>query len=247
MSTFFMRLRRLLFPPRCAACKSLLDWFGDGSPAALCRSCASLWQEEQREVCTVCALPVLSCGCMPEVMQKAKCGGLRRLCYYRSLNEKSIHSRLIYHMKNVRDADAAAFLAAALLPALRELQAESESEERDLLLTYLPRGATAKLESGTDQAEELARALSRLSGIPVCRLILRNRGKNRPQKHLSSEARLRNAKESFRISPKAALSGKTVFLVDDIVTTGAGMAVGTRLLRRAGAKEVYCLSLASVE
>ena len=114
-----------------------------------------------------------------------------------------------------------------------------------MYLTFLPRGNAAKLEYGVDQAEELARALSVLSGIPLKKLIMRRRGKNKQQKKLSFDERIRNANASFRLARRAELSGKTVFLVDDIVTTGAGMAACTRLLRKAGAKNVYCLAAAS--
>ena len=39
--------------------------------------------------------------------------------------------------------------------------------------------------------------------------------------------------------------GKTVFLVDDIVTTGSSMAAAARLLRRKDVTRVVCVAVAS--
>ena len=70
-------------------------------------------------------------------------------------------------------------------------------------------------------------------------------GGGRAQKRLNFQKRLQNAKKSYRICEDADVEGKTVLLVDDIVTSGASMAVGARLLRRAGAAMVVCVALAT--
>ena len=240
------RVRDMLFPRKCAACGELLDWYeAPHSHDVLCSVCLSKWEKEQDKTCGICNKPVIECACMTEEMEKAKCLSYRKLVFYRHATADAVQNRLIFYMKRVRDAEAPIFLAERLLPALEDMRNDSGREPSDLILTYIPRGRNAKLEYGTDQAEQLARALSALSGAPVKRLLLRNRGKNKQQKTLSATARIRNARESFRVAPKAVLDGKTVILVDDIVTTGAGMAACARLLRRAGAKRVYCLSAAS--
>ena len=117
-----------------------------------------------------------------------------------------------------------------------------ESTE-NAVLTYLPRTDRARLYHGTDQACDLARALSRESGIPMRRLLRRRLMRGHEQKTLSAEARLINVRRSIREVTRGDCRGKTVVLVDDIVTTGAGMAQCTRLLRRMGAERVLCLSI----
>lgn len=239
-------IRRLLFPPKCAGCGRLLDWWSeDGSSRAICEKCEELWENEKTDTCDRCAKRVSHCSCMTDFMKQAKCDSFRKLGYYRRTKKDAVMSRLLYRMKRTRDRETAAFLADALLPALREQQAKSRSQSDACLITFIPRGVPAKLETGTDQAEALARALSACAGIRFCRVIQRRRGKNRQQKSLSATARIQNARETFCIDPRCDLSGKICFLVDDIVTTGAGMATCARLLRRAGAKEVHCLSVAS--
>ena len=115
----------------------------------------------------------------------------------------------------------------------------------ETILTYLPRGLLAKFEAGTDQARTLCHALSEELNIPALRLIARAPLRNRQQKHLSLPERRKNAQKTFsaRMDPRAA--GKYVILVDDIVTTGAGMAVCTKRLKRTGVRAVLCAAVAS--
>ena len=66
------------------------------------------------------------------------------------------------------------------------------------------------------------------------------------QKHLSLRAREQNLQGVFHLTKRALLKGKTVILIDDIMTTGATGDVCAELCKGAGAKEVYFLCVASV-
>jgi predicted amidophosphoribosyltransferase len=66
-----------------------------------------------------------------------------------------------------------------------------------------------------------------------------------PQWQLSPIERRRNIKGAFIVTQPELVQGKTVLLVDDILTTGFTLAECARTLRKAGAKEVYGLALAS--
>jgi predicted amidophosphoribosyltransferase len=67
-----------------------------------------------------------------------------------------------------------------------------------------------------------------------------------PQAGLSAAARRRNVREAFAVRRKASVAGKTVTLVDDVVTTGATALACGRELVAAGAREVRLLSVARV-
>ena len=75
-------------------------------------------------------------------------------------------------------------------------------------------------------------------------LLCRKRG-GEEQKKLTPAQRIRNARGSIDLKKNADCRDKVVLLVDDIVTTGNGMARCTKLLRRAGCRAVWALTVAS--
>ncbi len=240
----FERLRNLFFPPKCVACGSLLDWHAP-IREALCPSCRKKWVSEKLDCCEICAKRVTDCCCVTEQMKKAKAVALKKLCYYRHGEADAVQNRIVFSMKRMRDTALYDFLAQEFLPVLQNLQQEYSFDLQDTVITFIPRGHTAKLEQGVDQAEELARALSKSFKTVQRRLIARRPFKSRQQKRLSPAERVKNAKASFRLARGADVKNKTVLLVDDVVTTGAGMAVCSSLLYRAGARAVYCVAVAS--
>ncbi len=102
-------------------------------------------------------------------------------------------------------------------------------------------------ERGYNQAEELAAALCRaLKGKGVeAELrpdILQKRRETGQQKHMGYVARMENAAGAYHVHERKACRGRTVLLVDDILTTGAtGNECAERLLS-AGAEKVYFLT-----
>ena len=232
---------RLLFPPRCAACDVLLDWYDGTETSALCPTCERKLESEARETCTLCERPVSECLCVTELMRKAKCAAFVKLSYYQHGTRESVTNRLAYHVKEKRDRIAERYRAESLWACLRKQLADGEP----LAVTYLPRTRRARAKYGTDQAEALARMLAIAAGARFERALLRSGQGEREQKTLSPAGRRRNAKTSFRWNESVDLQGCTVILVDDIVTTGASMAAGARLLRAAGAKRVICAAIAS--
>ena len=83
----------------------------------------------------------------------------------------------------------------------------------------------------------LARGLSRITGCPVTPDMLVRRRNTVSQGHLSRRARERNVHSAFkvRVVRKPTLRGKTVILIDDVLTTGATAEACTRGLRAGGA------------
>lgn len=99
-----------------------------------------------------------------------------------------------------------------------------------------------------NQAAELARHVAALSCLPFdARCLMRVRA-TRPQVGLSGTARRRNVAGAFRVREDMAaqIAGKTLVLVDDVVTTGATADACARALLAAGAGEVRVLALARV-
>ena len=98
------------------------------------------------------------------------------------------------------------------------------------------------LKRGYNQAEEIARRLSKGLGIPVDPELLLRRAETKAQKKLSSEGRAMNLMGAFQTSRPCPY--RRVILVDDIYTTGATAEACTRTLLSAGAEQVFFISLA---
>ncbi|MCC7147079.1 MAG: ComF family protein [Phycisphaeraceae bacterium] len=96
---------------------------------------------------------------------------------------------------------------------------------------------------GYNQAELIAREISRVNKWPLAAVLRRPR-LTRPQTTVSLSERLRNIQGSFDVG-HVDLRGWSVWLVDDIKTTGATATACARLLRKAGAEKVY-LAVAAV-
>lgn len=95
-----------------------------------------------------------------------------------------------------------------------------------------------------NQAGLMAQAVGHDLGIKVELLTLQRQRATRQQVGMKREERLKNVRDAFVVT--GSVSGKTVLLVDDVLTTGATLEACTKALLQAGAAEVRVLTLARV-
>lgn len=128
------------------------------------------------------------------------------------------------------------------------LSAALPREERFDALTPVPLHWRRQWQRGFNQSEVLARALSRRTGIPTIAALRRVRP-TPAQAGLSNAGRRRNVAAAFASRPSAgaALAGKKILLIDDVMTTGSTAAECARALKRAGAARVALLTVARVD
>lgn len=98
-----------------------------------------------------------------------------------------------------------------------------------------------------NQTEIIASHICRMTNIPVKTNILVKRIHTAPQGRLSREERKYNLKYAFRVRRKEMLAGRSILLVDDILTTGATAEIAAEALKDAGAKRVDLITLARTE
>lgn len=98
---------------------------------------------------------------------------------------------------------------------------------------------------GYNQSELLAKGISELTGMPVIDGVKKIKDRP-PQKALYKADRLKNLQGCFKADGRA-VKGKTLIVVDDIITTGATLDCVSLALKKAGARAVYALTAASVE
>ena len=64
------------------------------------------------------------------------------------------------------------------------------------------------------------------------------------QAHLDQKARIKNLKDAFKVVHPEKIAGKSLLLVDDVLTTGATLAAAAQCLLDAGAKKICVLVIA---
>lgn len=112
------------------------------------------------------------------------------------------------------------------------------------ILTFVPIAPLRRLRRGYDQVALLADAVGSELGITAVRTLRKIRN-TPPQSGIRDVSQRRaNVLGAYKPYHPEILSGKRVLLLDDVITTGATASECARVLLIAGAKEVFCASVA---
>lgn len=112
------------------------------------------------------------------------------------------------------------------------------------VISCVPLSSKRLRRRGYNQAELLAKEIAKSLNIPFMPLLKKNKDNPAQSGAKSAKERLSNVVGVYSLQGKTRLEGKTVLLVDDIVTTGATLSECARMLRKAGAERVYAATLA---
>lgn len=234
---FRMSLSDLFFPPVCGFCEAALR----EADSFLCDNCRDSVERVNEPVCVQCGLPFPGLA----VAGAGRCG--------RCLTDPPPYDRAryaLYYQGAVREALVRFKFAGALHIAFPLSQILSEAFRRHFQLVDLdfmvpvPIHRTRLIHRGFNQVVELAKRLSRDTGIPLDRTSLKKIKDTPPQVGLPRTARVRNLRGSFGIHHSNRIRGRKVLLVDDVATTGSTIAEAARTLMRGGAARVDALVLA---
>ena len=206
--------------------------------------CSDCWRNVRFIVppmCDRCGLPFEG-----EIGVTFECANCREMDLHFSRARSAVAAKgmtleIIHRWKYQRALWFEPFLAGLLIreaaPALRE-------EHWDLIVP-VPLHSVKESEREFNQAQHLAIHLSRATGIPVAKNLVRRVAPTQTQALLSRKERSENVRRAFALNPKAAnFKGKRVVLVDDVLTTGATTSACARRLRKGGAGEVCVWTLA---
>ena len=111
------------------------------------------------------------------------------------------------------------------------------------LIVPVPLHPARKREREFNQAEVLAVLAGRRLGMPVADCLRRKRY-TLTQTHFHREERFENLESAFALRRGAAVCGRSVALVDDVLTTGSTTDACARVLREAGASAVVVITVA---
>jgi ComF family protein len=237
-----------IFPSECRFCNAPL---ANASRLPVCIDCSSKIMPLEGLRCDVCgqALPEEypfangngSCGeCSHEAPTYARAASFG--AYENELREM-VHLLKYKHVKPAADFLGAliAESATVLLPQMGE----------EILVVPVPLYKGKLRERGFNQAEMLAHAtVSRLSKqtrgkkFELKTSALFRRRATESQVGMTREQRKTNLRGAFAVPRKNAVKGKEILLIDDVLTTGATVGECARVLRRAGATQVWVATAA---
>ncbi|MCX6718709.1 MAG: ComF family protein [Candidatus Staskawiczbacteria bacterium] len=181
--------------------------------------------------------------------QKKELSGLYFALPYK---EKNITRKLIYQFKyKPYLKDLAKTLASILIEHFVLSKNNTNEIWENSVLIPVPLDKKKIKIRGYNQSEELAKELSKVLQIPVISNVLVKTKSTKPQMELKKEEREKNLLGAFVIKKSLPtggqaekISGTKVFLVDDVYTTGSTMAECAKVLRHAGAKQVWGITIA---
>jgi ComF family protein len=226
-----------VLPPLCASCRTPLADAG-----GLCPACWAQMSFIAPPYCERLGIPfvydpgpgVLS---MEAIADPPAYDRARAVARY-----DGVARELVHRLKYGDRLDLAAFMGRWMARAGRELLDDADA------LVPVPLHWRRLWGRRFNQAATLARTAAAESGLPVLTAALTRQRATAHQVGLSRSARAINVQGAFAVTPegRAAIHGKRIVLVDDVLTSGATVDACTRVLRRAGAGTVDVLVFARV-
>jgi ComF family protein len=228
----------LVMPPCCLACRTAL-----GKHHLLCGACWSNVHFIRAPLCDITGIPLpyttgermvsAAAAANPPAYDRARAvalfdGGMRDL---------------VHQFKYADRHDARTLFARWMREAGDELLAAGVD-----VIAPVPLNRLRLIARRYNQAAILAMELARLTGLAADSRLLQRVRRTRSQVGLTHDQRRRNVAGAFRVHPRRAswLAGRSVLLIDDVITTGATVEACARTLKRAGAARVDVLALARV-
>lgn len=218
-------------PPRCAGCGTIVE--------DVHSFCADCWRQVEflgHSGCSTCGIPLqateqTTCGvCLARPPRIAR---TRAAVAYDELT-RSLAIRLKYGRK------------VAVARTMARYMAPLVAVEGERLLVPVPLHRTRLWSRGFNQSALVARELSSRLDIAADPLALKRTRRTPPLKGMSPLQRRKTVAGAFQVRDREAIAGKTIILIDDVLTTGSTADACARMLKRAGAARVELVSWARV-
>jgi ComF family protein len=227
----------LLFPPSCPGCDH------ETRGASLCGACVAEITPPSSPFCPICGIPFSGRGpdhaCHRCRRRRPRFARARAVATYDANQSSGRLASALFRYKYGREV--------VLARPLGELLAERcPLPARYDAIVPVPLHRSRLRWRGFNQALLLARPLARRWSVALDPFALQRTRPTDPQVGLDDASRRRNIAGAFAVQPGSALRGRSILLVDDVLTTGATADECARTLLGAGARRVDVLVLARV-
>lgn len=201
----------------CEKCKKKIPYIGEPR----CKKCSKPVMYEEQEYCYDCS--------------KTNHYYTRGIAVWKHKDEVK---KSLYRFKYQNKREYAEVYAEEIL---RLHQVLIESWKADAIIPIPIHPLKAK-ERGFNQAEVLARYLSKRLNIPIYTDLVLRLKDTLPQKELNDIERRNNLSKAFGVANRGATLGN-VILIDDIYTTGATINAVSKVLLHGHASQVFFISI----
>ncbi|MEE9441696.1 MAG: ComF family protein [candidate division Zixibacteria bacterium] len=214
----------LIYPPVCCICNGKAD----SDDRLICVRCWDVIQGFDAAYCSQCR-SFLKHGTMCR-----DCGSesitVSSLGYFESQLRDVIHYLKFENLKP---------LAKKIGEKLGEKLIEHDYIKKIDLIVPVPLHQSRHYARGFNQAEEIARAISLKTDLPVHSELLYTTRKTRQQAKLHGHERETNVRGAFAVDDSdGILKQKIILLVDDVTTSGATLRENDRVLKEASARRI---------
>jgi len=231
------------FPPRCCFCRALLS---SRDQECFCPRCHQAIRLVSHPLCPACGRPFLDtpgedhlCGaCLgrDSYFLQARAWA----CYPREEDEDHPLRHAVQQFKYGRRVSLGKPLGRLMARGCHDFFRGSSLD----VIVPVPLHPRRLRWRGFNQSVILAREVGRSWQLPMDPFLLLRSRETPPQIQLPEKGRRRNVRGAFALNPDKPVEAKTILLLDDVYTSGATVNECSRVLVRAGAREVHVLTLA---
>ncbi|MBP9691137.1 ComF family protein [Candidatus Woesebacteria bacterium] len=227
----FQTILAFLFPPVCAGCRRIGE--------AICTTCISCLQPTVSDICPYCYKPSEWGRTHDHCKERGGLDGAISCVRYNQTARSVVKS-----IKYSFVTEVFASLEKKIPPHWWRIEAFTSVIGTECILQPVPLHSRRKNKRGFNQAELIAQSLAKRFNLRVIDSLERIKNTEAQARQESREARRINIQNAFNVTKPDLITQRTIILVDDIFTSGSTAKEAARVLKSAGAHEVYLYSFA---
>lgn len=232
MSVNFNGIIDLIFPKKCVFCDKIYNYGQEHG--YICSECAVNYPLIKGNVCQKCGKPIIANDICLECSNK-------RLYFNKGRSAYEYDGYVKYFIYKIKFFGKKHYCHFAALEMKKAAEAGGIMPQD--LVVPVPMDIIGYLKRGYNQSAVIAEELSKM-GMGKYAPVLSKIRKTKSQHKLKYDLRKKNLKNAFKVNDD--IKGKSILLIDDVLTTGSTVNECSRMLKKAGAIHIEVLTFAIV-